>query len=487
MKLYSGRCPVKPDAIFIFMFQGKKSLSQAGREVNRLTEGALGKILNSGFQGKRKEAELLIIARGRWRFAVILGLGEREKVDGECFREAIGAGLKRISRYKVNRVELELIDVGVYLSLEEQARAIGEGFWFSSYRYKEFRSFEDKAPKEAWFLGAESKIRPELTKAEIIGEEHGYVRDLINRPGSELGPLEFCGEARKSGKKFGFTVKVYDEKHLARMKYNGIIQVGQGSKSPPRLIELIYSGGGKNKPLIALCGKGVTFDSGGISIKGSEGMEKMKYDMAGAGSVLGVMRSVARLKMKVSLLGVLPLVENMPSGDAQRPGDIIRMADGTTVEVISTDAEGRLILADALYHCQRFKPKEIIDIATLTGAVRIALGRFAIGLMGNDEGLISRITQAGAKAGERCWVLPLWDEYKELIKSEVADIKNGSWAREAGTIIGGIFLKQFVKGVPWTHLDIASTAWSDEPHPYLGKGPTGKGMRLLVRYLEEFA
>jgi len=486
MKLLAGRCKAKADAVFIFFLQGENGLTKIGNQVDRLSKGGIKRILNLGFKAGRKDSELLVLPAGRWRLAVLLGLGQRKELSGEAFREAVAAGFKRISRYKVKRIEIELIDAKESgLSLEEEARTIGEACWFANYRYQEFKKPESPSAQEVWLLGESEKIKKVLKKADVVGEEHCYVRDLVNKPGYELGPENFVEEAKISARGFGLQIKVYDEKALSKMGYNGILRVGRGSKRPPRLLELRYNGATAGKGLMGLIGKGVTFDTGGISLKSPEGMEKMKDDMTGAAVVLGVMRCAARLKLNLNLVSVIPLVENMPGGDAQRPGDIIRMADGTTVEVISTDAEGRLILADALYHCQKIGAKPMIDVATLTGAARTVLGRFAICLMGNNEELLAKVSQAGVQAGERCWILPLWDDYLELLRSEVADLKNGNWGREAGTIIGGIFLKKFVQDVPWAHLDIAGVAWADEAHPYLGKGPTGKGMRLLVRYLEE--
>jgi len=485
MKLFAGKSRAKPDAVFLFFREGEKEFSPVAAQIDRLTKGGIKRIFGLGFKGKRKESELIAVTGARWPLAVLLGVGEREKLDGEAFREAAAAGLKRICKYSVKSVEVELIDVkGSLISLEEEARAVGEACWFSTYQYQEFKAAERKAPAQVWLLGDAAKTENAAKRASVVGEEHCFVRDLVNQPGSVLYPEQFAELALKSARAYGLKAKVYDEKALKKMGYNGILRVGQGSRRPARLVTLEYRGATGKKPLIGLVGKGVTFDSGGISLKGPEGMERMKDDMAGAAAVLGVLRAVARFKLKINLVGVLPLAENMPGGGAQRPGDIIRMADGTTVEVISTDAEGRLILADGLYHCRKFKPSQMIDIATLTGACKIALGRFAIGLMGNDEKLLTSLSQAGLLAGERCWTLPLWDEYKELIRGTVSDLRNGSWGREAGTIIGGVFLKHFVADTPWAHLDIAGTAWAEEAHPYLGKGPTGKGLRLLVSYLE---
>jgi len=486
MKLLAGTCKGKADAIFLFFCEGEKVLSKTAKEVERLSGNGISRLLEMGFKAKRRDCELLVLSSARWGLAVLLGAGKRKDLNGEAFREAVSAGLKRISQYKVKRIEVELLEpLDNSFSLEEEARAVGEAFYLASYQYSEYKKRDLSAASEVYVLGGDRGIGKALGIAEVIGEEHCYIRDLINKPGADLGPEEFAQEARRSAKKYGLKVKVYDEKALQRMGYNGVLRVGQGSRKPARLVELRYQALGASKAWVGLVGKGITFDTGGISLKSAQGMEQMKGDMTGAAVVLGVMRCAARLKLGLNLIGVIPLAENMPGGAAQRPGDVIRMADGTTVEVISTDAEGRLILADALYHCQLFKPEQVLDIATLTGACKIALGRYAIALMGNDEALMSKLSQAGALAGERCWILPLWDEYMSLLKSDIADIKNGNWAREAGTIVGGIFLKKFVKDVPWAHLDIASVDWADEAHPYLGKGPTGKGMRLLVRYLEE--
>jgi leucyl aminopeptidase len=485
MKLFAGKAKDRPDALFLFFVQGEKGLSKTAQEIDKLSKGGVKRLFELGFKASRKDAEILVLASGRWPLAVLLGLGERKDLDGERFREAAAAGLRRLSRYHVKRIEIELIDLkNSLLSLEEQARAVGEACFFAGYRYSEFKKREDKSPSEIWIEGGKTLAPAILKKARTVGEEHCFVRDLASKPGSELWPEKFAEIAADSAAQFGLEIKIYDDQALEAMGYNGILRVGQGSKRKARLAELRYNGGGAAKPLIGLVGKGVTFDTGGISLKTPQGMEQMKGDMTGAAVVLGVMRAASRLGLKQNLVAVLPLVENMPGGNAQRPGDILRMADGTTVEVISTDAEGRLILADGLYHCRTFKPSKIVDIATLTGACTIALGRHAIALMGTDEELMSKLSQAGIAAGERCWVMPLWDDYKEMIRGEVSDLRNVGKGREAGTIIGGMFLKHFVKDTPWAHLDIASTDWSEDNHPYLGRGPTGKGLRLLVRFLE---
>jgi leucyl aminopeptidase len=260
-----------------------------------------------------------------------------------------------------------------------------------------------------------------------------------------------------------------------------LLAVAQGSAQEPRFIVLEYKGAGDRAP-VALVGKGVTFDSGGISIKPAQNMEDMKYDMSGAAAVLGTFEVLGRLKPKLNVVGLIPATENLPSGTAVKPGDVVRSHLGKTIEIINTDAEGRLILSDALSYVRRFKPVAVLDIATLTGAVVVALGQAAIGVMGNDDALVAEVRDAGERAGERCWPLPLWDDYRDLLKSEIADVKN-SGGRGAGTITGGWFLREFVDGYPWVHLDIAGTAYTESDGPHQVKGPTAVGVRLFTEFI----
>ncbi len=487
MKLKTRTRPEGGQGIFLFGFEGQKTLSALGEKVNQLSGGAIKNLFQLGFSARLGEAELVLLSKAPWKMAVFIGLGKKEKLDAESLRRAIGAGVRRIKRYSLKSLEVELFEPGLeVLKREDFARAIAEGFWFSCYQYQEYRERGDGFPEQIFLVGETKGLKTVLERSSVLGEEHQYIRKLIDRPGADLGPGEFSRLAKEAGKKLGLKVRVYNEAELKKMGYNGILRVGQGSSRPPRLVVMEYPGS-KKKP-IALVGKGVTFDSGGISLKRSEKMDRMKYDMAGAGAVLGTVRACARLGLKENVIGVIPLVENMPGAGAQRPGDIVRMANGISVEVISTDAEGRMILADALYHSQKFSPRTIIDLATLTGSASIALGRYAIALLGNNRKLLDALVSAGEASGERCWILPLWEEYQELVKSPVADLRNVGKGREAGTIVGAVFLQRFIQdNLPWAHLDIASCAWSDEEHPYLGKGATGIGLRLLLKYLEEFA
>jgi len=283
------------------------------------------------------------------------------------------------------------------------------------------------------------------------------------------------------GKKHGVKVTVLDLAAIKKEGMGALLSVAQGSEQEPRFITLEYQGGGDRAPVV-LVGKGVTFDAGGISIKPAQSMEDMKYDMSGAAAVLGTFEALGTLKPKLNVIGVIPSTENLPSGTAIKPGDVVKSHLGKTIEIVNTDAEGRLILCDALSWARRYKPAAVLDAATLTGAVSIALGKEAIGLMGTDEALLAEVRDAGERAGERCWPLPLWDEYRELVKSDIADVRN-SGGRGAGTIAGGWFLREFVEGFPWAHLDIAGTAYTDSEGPHQVKGPTAIGVRLFTEFL----
>ena len=483
-RIDAGRC----EALALLFLEGRLKLDATGRAADRAAGGAVSALLKDGFEGKKDQVEVIPGGKqSRFGHVVLLGLGGKEKLDAERFRRAGGKLAGALSSRQVRQCRAALLPADDLLfPLEESARALAEGALLRSYRFTEYKKPENnKGIEDLAIYGGGRGAEQALKRAAVVCEEHAFVRNLVNRPARDMGPDDLVREAKASGRKYGFGVQVFSDRDLKRMGYNSILAVGQGSARPPRLVVLTYRGGPKHRKPLALVGKGIAFDSGGISIKPSQGMEQMKGDMAGAASVLGAVRVAARLRLRQNLAGVMPLAENLPGGSAQRPGDIIRTPAGVTVEVMSTDAEGRLVLADALHHAGKLKPRAIVDIATLTGAAFIALGSHAIGLMGNDEALLAQITAAGIAAGERTWILPLWEDYEEILKSEVADLKNNAWSREAGTICGGIFLKRFAGETPWAHLDIAGVDWNEKSHPYLGKGPTAKGLRLLVRMLED--
>jgi leucyl aminopeptidase len=312
---------------------------------------------------------------------------------------------------------------------------------------------------------------------EAIGAGQTFARGLQVLPGNVATPTYLANAARELAQRHGFGITILDKAAIVREKMGALLSVAQGSAEEPRFIAMEYNGSDA-KPVV-LVGKGVTFDTGGISIKPAQNMEDMKYDMSGAAAVLGTFEALGRLRPKVHVVGLIPSTENMPSGTAVKPGDVVTSHLGKTIEVINTDAEGRLILCDALSYARRYQPAAVVDIATLTGAIVVALGHNATGLMGADEKLVQEVKAAGERAGERVWELPLWEDYRDLMKSDIADIKN-SGGRPAGSISAGWFLREFVDGFPWAHLDIAGTAYTERDEPGRVKGPTGIGVRLFT-------
>jgi len=487
----------KAGALIVGLFEKTNSVPVHLKRVDDASSGCLGRFIKSGdFKGKSGKCAWLYPPGGPFGRLLVVGLGEVSKFDAEACRRAMGAAAGEVRRVKTPEAAVAM-PVGKgkgFPGAAELVRAATEGFVMGAYQFLDFKSKveEKSAIKSLTILCADTEsrlasVRREAGTGLAVAEGVNLARDLVNTPGGDLPPEALAGEARKQARKYGLKCSVMGVMQLRKMKMNGILAVGSGSGRPPRLVTLEYKpkgDAGKKKPVV-LVGKGITFDSGGISIKPSGGMDVMKYDMSGAAAALATAVVAARRGWKRPVTAILPLAENMPGPKAYRPGDVIKMASGARVEVISTDAEGRMILADALHYAKRFKPEAVVDIATLTGACTIALGHEAIGLMGNDPGLVRALLEAGEASGERAWQLPLWEEYEEQIKSDVADFKNAG-GRPAGTITAGIFLKKFVGGMKWAHLDIAGTAWSDRDRAYRVKGATGAGVRILAKLGENF-
>ncbi len=328
---------------------------------------------------------------------------------------------------------------------------------------------------------AESGVADALKVCRAVG----VARDMVNEPGNVKSPEFFAGKARLLAEECGFDCRILERDELEEEGMGAMLGVAQGSVREPRLIVMEYRGAKKDAAPVVLIGKGVVFDAGGISLKPSEGMEEMKMDMGGGAAVLGAMTAVATLGLPLNVVGLIPAVENLPSGSAIRPGDVLTSKSGKTIEVINTDAEGRLILADALSYAERFAPAKVIDLATLTGACIIALGHHASAVLGSDAKLVEALRGAGDKTGERLWELPLWDDYDEQLNSGIADVKNIG-GRAAGTITAAAFLKRFAGEYDWAHLDIAGTAWESSGRPYIPKGASGVGVRLLVEFLRGY-
>ncbi|HKG13853.1 MAG TPA: leucyl aminopeptidase, partial [Pyrinomonadaceae bacterium] len=335
---------------------------------------------------------------------------------------------------------------------------------------------------------SEDELKSGAEHGRIVGESVNFTRDLANEPGAYMTPTIMAERAQEIANKFGLEIDVLDQARMEQEGMGALLSVARGSDQPPKMMVLKYMPEGKTsiddgEDYLALVGKGITFDTGGISIKPSENMELMKYDMTGGATVLGVMRAIAQLKPPIPVLGVVPATENMPSGKATKPGDVVRAMSGKTIEVINTDAEGRLILADAVSYAKKLGATRVIDMATLTGAVSVALGDVNTGILGTDQSLIDEVIESGREVGEKFWQLPLDKEYTKQIKSDIADIKNVG-GRKAGTITAAAFIKEFAEGISWAHLDIAGTAWGDEAKPFRAKGPTGVAVRTLLNFIE---
>ena len=373
----------------------------------------------------------------------------------------------------------------------EIAQAIVEGIHLASYSFKKYKSSKngdskkEKTVQVLTFSGlslAQKGFADACAKGEAIAESTNFARRLIAEPPCFMTPSRLAEEARSVAKEFGLTVKVFDTKEIERLAMGSFLGVARGAKEPPKFIVISYDVP-KAKRKVAIVGKGITFDSGGLSLKPAQSMEHMKYDMSGAAAVIATMRVVGRFKPNFSVMAVVAATENMPVDNALHPGDVITAMNGKTIEVNNTDAEGRLILADALTYAVKHGADELIDIATLTGAVVTALGRVAAGIMGSDQGLVDRLIDSGAKSGEKLWQLPLYDEYQETLKSDIADLKNAGARGEAGSASAAMFLKEFTGGKAWAHLDIAGPGWLERDREECNKGGTGFGVRTLCRYL----
>ena len=446
----------------------------------------------SGFRGALNETSLL--PEGN-RWLLVVGLGKSKELSLDKVRQFAGTAAKTVRAHGLKRLTLPVLSHKTLGSPAVVAQALIEGALLGLYRYDKLRAVpkhEQSRRIETITLVVEratdvGAAKQGAGKAQTIAEAVYLVRDLINGPSNVVTPMVLANEARKIARQFRLKCTVIPFQKLKQLGFGGIVGVAQGATHPAQFIVLEYHPS-RAKTTYALCGKGITFDTGGINIKPSNKMELMKYDMSAAAAVLGTIKAAATLKLPVRLIGIIAATDNMPSGSAQKPGDVLKTLSGKTVEVLNTDAEGRLVLTDCLHYAKRYKPNYTIDIATLTGACVVALGSGAVGLMSNDERLATRITQAGEQTYERVWRLPLWEEYGgPLVKSDIADLKNVTNTGEAGTITAAKFLEQFVEGMRWAHLDIAGTAWTDKPKPYVPKGAVGIGVRLLIQLLSEHA
>jgi leucyl aminopeptidase len=442
----------------------------------------------ANFEGKLGETLVIPTPTGLTATAALLvGVGDPAKLTADAVRRA-GAAVARKAT-KAKSVATTLVEVASLAELErpDVAQALAEGMALGSYQFLRYKKEPKptKLKKVSVLGGGGAKVRNALERGATVADAVSWARDMVNEPSREKPPATFASEARKRLKDTDVTVKVLSEAEMKAEGMGGVLGVGQGSERPPRFLKLTYSPA-KSAGKLALVGKGVVFDSGGLSLKTSAGMETMKTDMGGAAAVVATMSVLSKIGVKAKVVAYVPLVENMPSGSAIRPGDVLTIRGGTTVEVLNTDAEGRLILADGLQMAVDDKPDAIVDVATLTGACMVALGDKIAGLMGNDDGWVDQVRDAADRAGEPVWPLPLPDEYRKLLDSEVADLRNISSGSYGGALTAGLFLREFVDGVSWAHLDIAGPARAGSDDAYLVKGGTGFGVRTLVELASGF-
>lgn len=459
--------------------------------LDRALDGSLRKLVQSKeFEGKANEV-LLYHTQGSVpaKRLLLVGLGKKNEVTLETIRQAMGSAAKRVRQAKAGSFTVVLPTViPAGMSSLEIAQAMVEGAILGSYQFTVYRTAAADHVVEGMKIlipqkGQLRQVTEGIRRGVATAEATVFVRDLCNHPSNVLTPARVAEEAKAIAKAEKITIKILEQKDMERLGMGALLGVARGSQEPPKFIILEYNGAKKKdeRPVV-LVGKTITFDTGGISLKPAENMEHMKADMTGGAEVLASIRAAARLKLPLRLISILPVAENMPGGRAMKPGDVVMTLSGKTVEVQNTDAEGRLILADGLAYAMRYKPAALIDIATLTGACVVALGQFAIGMFGTDQALKEQVRKSGQKAGERVWEMPLWEEYFEQLKSDVADMRNIG-GRGGGMITAALFLSKFVGDCPWVHLDIASTDWSERERAYVLKGPTAIGTRLLLQYL----
>ncbi len=486
-----GASRTAADTIAVFVYSDPSTLKEESARIATAFGPEASVPLSTGdFRGKLGATAVVYLQGSRRpRRLILAGLGEKKRADAETFRRTAALVVKKARSFTTRILAVDLP------SLESNRRygviAIGEGVLLGLYRYEKYRTpvaGSGNALRKVILCSAERPVaaigQKAVREAQILAQATVTARDLGNAPGNEIYPESLARIVRRSGKKWGYRVSVFARKRIARLGMGGVLGVSQGSSRQPQFIILEY--GRRSRKPVVLVGKGVTFDSGGISIKPSSGMSEMKMDMAGAAAVVGTFEAAARLRLPLHLVGLIPSVENMPGPGALKPGDVIRHLSGKTSEVEDTDAEGRLILADALAYASRYKPSAVIDLATLTGACIVALGHHVSGMMGNDASLLQTLKSAGDKTYERVWELPLYEELERQIKSDVADVKNlgGRWG---GALTAALFLRHFIGNYRWAHLDIAGPATRVEATDYIPKGASGFGVRLLVEFLRQWA
>ena len=484
---------VDSEALVTYMFEEEKSLSGILAELDSAVASSISKLIASGeLTGKMLESTLLYYPQGlAAQRLFIIGAGKKDKFGTAELRRLAGAAIRSLKSRQVKRV--------AFLARENDrtaaaAQAITEGLIlanFDSDKYKTDKK-QNSEITTATLAGWDEASRPAadqgLARGRVIAESQNFARDLGNEPSNKMTPTILADRAAAMAREAGLAVEIFDEKKIAELKMGALLSVAQGSAEPPRMIIITYTPAKLNSgaPVLGLVGKAITFDTGGISIKPANDMEKMKYDMCGGAAIIGTMRALATLKPSCKVIAVVPSSENMPGGRAQKPGDVQISMAGKSIEVINTDAEGRLVLSDGIAYAKQLGCTHLIDAATLTGAVVVALANINVGVFGSDEAFTNQLLASAKVAGEKMWPLPLDDDYREMIKSGIADIQNVGSGKGGGAITAAAFLREFTGDTPWIHLDIAGTAWQDDVKPWNAKGATGVAVRTLVDLAMKF-
>jgi leucyl aminopeptidase len=474
----------------VVLDRGEKDKPQASVETSdaAVRDAAADIIAAGDVTGKSFEATFVHRpAKLKAKRLLLIGGGKAKTFSAFELRRVAGAAARTLKSKNIRSFALAIPENSI--PAEQAVRAVAEGIFVGDFDpdvYKSDRKDQSLNAVTVVAKGDQAKLQAALDEGRIVGESQNFTRDLVNEPSNRMTPTTLGERARKMAAETGLKCEVLGADKIKELKMGAFWSVAQGSDEPPALIVLRYEpAGAPEKPVLGLVGKGITFDTGGISIKPADGMEKMKYDMAGGAAMLGAMRAIALLKPKVKVLCIVCATENMPSGKAQKPGDVQIAMSGKSIEIINTDAEGRLVLADGLHYAKQLGATHLIDAATLTGAVVVALGMINAGVFASDDAMYEQFRGALERSGEKMWRMPLDDEYKEIIKSNIADIVN-SGGRQGGAISAAMFLKEFSEDTPWLHLDIAGTAWMEETKPWIAKGPSGIAVRALVEFARGF-
>ncbi|MCP4725450.1 MAG: leucyl aminopeptidase [bacterium] len=479
--------------LVVFLFQENRKVTDWLKSLDKIVKGRVSEVFKArDFKGELNESLAVLAPESSGiKRVLLMGMGKKKEFNGDKARQVFGTAAKYADKKEVKRLTMNITAFSdTELKKGEIGRAASEGINLSLYKFTKFKTEDKKKDINVNNVtihditrAGSDRLKKGINEGGIISRGVCYTRDLASNPPNIVTPAYLAEEAKTIAKESGLKFTVLNKKKLEELNMNALLGVGKGSHQPPVLGVIEYDCGQEKAETVALVGKGITFDSGGISLKPGRKMEEMKFDMSGAAAVLGTMKIINDLKPKVNVVGVFAAAENLPGGSALKPSDIITAYSGLTIEVINTDAEGRLVLADALaYTVDKYKPDAMLDIATLTGAVVVALGHVATGMLGNNPPLLKKVAAAGELSGDKVWELPIFPEFDEEIKSKYADIKNSN-GPGGGTIFGASFLKKFVGKTPWVHLDIAGTAWDVKEKSYLPAGSTGVGVRLFSQLL----